>query len=362
MSGAEPGADAARGPCIAVATNNGEIGGGEVMLLAVAKALAAIGLTPLVLGPAEPGDLVAAAREHGWDAVALPARTRGQYMRELARWRLRHRRVPLWCNGLVPALATAGIGPRIVHLHQVPAGAQRAALAVARTGARRVLVPSEAAARCVRGAAVLPDWAARPLPAERRRGGGEVRIGFLGRLTREKGVDVLAAALARLRADSRASPRLLLAGCNRFGGAADDRAIEAALAPIADAIELPGWMEPGAFFADVDLAVFPSVAQESFGLVAAEAMAAGVPFVISDAGALPEVAGPGHPWVAPRGDAAALAAVIERALADVRSGAAAPVVAAARARWERLFCPEAGIARVRALVADLDRPRPRAAR
>lgn len=362
MSGAGRGPSGTRGPRIAVATNNGEIGGGEVMLLAIAEALAAIGLTPLVVGPAEPGDALAAARGRGWNTVALPARTRGQYMRELARWRLRHRRVPLWCNGLVPALATAGQGPRIVHLHQVPTGAQRTALAVARIGARRVLVPSHDAAGGVRGATVLPNWTVRPARAGRRGGDGEVRIGFLGRLTREKGVDVLAAALALLRTDGRAAPRLVLAGSNRFGCAADDHAIEAALAPLAEVTERPGWMDPGAFFADVDLAVFPSVARESFGLVAAEAMAAGVPFVISDAGALPEVAGPAHPWVAPRGDAAALAAVIDRALADIRSGAAAPVVAAARERWEHLYSPEAGTARVRALVAGLDRSRHRGAR
>ena len=49
-------------------------------------------------------------------------------------------------------------------------------------------------------------------------------------------------------------------------------------------------MTPAAFFAEVDLAVFPSRVAESFGLVAAEAMAAGTPYVVSDAGALPEVA------------------------------------------------------------------------
>jgi glycosyltransferase involved in cell wall biosynthesis len=55
----------------------------------------------------------------------------------------------------------------------------------------------------------------------------------------------------------------------------------------------------------VDLAVFPSVAPEAFGLVAAEAMSIGCPYVISDAGALPEVAGD-HPYVAAAGDAEAL--------------------------------------------------------
>ena len=67
---------------------------------------------------------------------------------------------------------------------------------------------------------------------------------------------------------------------------------------------------------------FPAAVPESFGLVVAEAMAAGVPFIVSDAGALPEVAGPDHPWVARRGDVADLARMIERALTADPDGAA----------------------------------------
>ncbi|RCO08685.1 glycosyltransferase, partial [Bacilli bacterium] len=61
----------------------------------------------------------------------------------------------------------------------------------------------------------------------------------------------------------------------------DDREIQATLEPLTGAVDLLGWVRREEFFDQVDLAVFPSVWEEPFGLVAAEAMARGVPFVIS---------------------------------------------------------------------------------
>ena len=90
----------------------------------------------------------------------------------------------------------------------------------------------------------------------------------------------------------------MLAGDDRFVPEADRAVVNGALAGAERAGVRRGAHRlgrPDAFFSQVDLAVFPSVRAESFGLVAAEAMAAGVPFVVSDAGALPEVAGPDHP-------------------------------------------------------------------
>ncbi|GEM_PF-456872 len=372
------GSPAAPAPRIAIAANNGDVGGGEMMLLAIADALRELGLAVTVIGPEAPGELVALAAERGHEVEVLDASGRRAYMLALARWRLRHRRVPLWCNGLVPSLATAWIGPRIVHLHQLPSPLHRAALALARCGARRVLVPSRAVAAVVPGATVLPNWTA-PLdrlgPREHA-AGQPLRIGFLGRLTRGKGAVDLAHAVAllragdvallravdvpRLRAASSAAAgpgedlRLVLAGANRFGDAADDQALAAALAPLGEAAELPGWVEPDTFLAGVDVLVVPSRAPESFGLAAAEAMARGVRVVVTDAGALPEVVGPEHPWIAPAGDPEALADVIAAALEAVRTGRADAVVAVARTRWEAEFSPAAGRRRVRALLRSLD--------
>ena len=67
-------------------------------------------------------------------------------------------------------------------------------------------------------------------------------------------------------------------------------------------------------------------------------MAARVPFVVSDAGALPEVAGPRHPWVAHAGDPDDLARVIRQALGADPAAA----VETAHRRWEEHFSPEAG--------------------
>lgn len=98
------------------------------------------------------------------------------------------------------------------------------------------------------------------------------------------------------------------------------------------------------------LAVVPSRSAETFGLAAAEAMAAGVPVAASRIGALPELV-PEEAALAPPGDAAALASVISRRFGDAEAGArglelirerAAPaaVGAALHARYDELL--EAG--------------------
>lgn len=349
----------ARPPRLVIAANNGEVGGGEVMLLRIADALRELGLRVVVLAPGEPRGIAEAAAAEGHEVEIVPAHDRPSYMASLAAWRLRHRRVPLWCNGLVPSLATAGMGPRIVHLHLLPHGAHRAAARIARTGAASVLVPSEFMARHVRGARVLANWtedlSAPPVP---ELGGEEFRIGFLGRLTRDKGVDVLAQAVRLLDQWTNRPVRLVLAGENRFGSVEDDRALESALDGWSGGVDRIGWVDRARFFRSVDLAVFPSVFPEPFGLVAAEAMSARVPFVISDAGGLPEVAGPRHPWIARRGDPEDLARTLHRAMvAPPRT--IDDQLTAARDRWSAEYSPAAGRARVRDLLVSLTTESPR---
>lgn len=338
---------------VAIAANNGDIGGGEVMLLNIARAVREIGLEPLVLGPAAPAELVDAARDRGFSVQELKAHDRRSYMASLRRWRRAHPRIPLWCNGLVPSFATAGMGPRLVHLHIAPHGAHRIAAEAGRFGARRVLVPSRNMARRIRGSAVLANWTESLAVRDRPRRKNSLRVGFLGRLTRDKGVHILADAIARLR-DTGCDATLVLAGENRFGSAEDDTVIGGSLARLGPAVEDLGWTDRRTFFDAVDLAVFPSVWAEPFGLVVAEAMAVGCPFVISDAGALPEVAGVDHPWVARAGDPEHLARVITEAAGTLDD--CEPQLQRARRRWEREFSPQAGTARVRALLRTLDTP------
>lgn len=338
-------------PTIAIATNNGDMGGGEVMLLNIATALRSMDIDVTVLAPTTPGELLEEARSRGFHVVPLKASTRLGYMRALAAWRLRNRAVPLWCNGLVPTAATTGIGPRIAHLHILPTGLNSLAAWIGRLGATTTLVPSRFMASQVRGTRVLENWTEGiTFHARAPRPEGPLRVGFLGRLTKDKGVHVLACAMVEVIARSEREVRLVLAGENRFGDSADDREIASALEPLAEFVDHLGWVPRDGFFDQVDLAVFPSVWEESFGLVAAEAMAAGVPFVISDAGALPEVAGPAHPWVASRGDEGALAETILVLIDELNGGGAQRD---ARRRWEDYFSPAAGAGRVAELLLDL---------
>ncbi len=81
------------------------------------------------------------------------------------------------------------------------------------------------------------------------------------------------------------------------------------------------------------LAVVPSLSAETFGLSAAEAMAAGLPVVASRIGALPELVP--EPWLAAPGDATSLASAMARVGSDAQAG----TQALARAR--EVCAPEA---------------------
>lgn len=138
------------------------------------------------------------------------------------------------------------------------------------------------------------------------------RTGYVGRLLHpHKGLDVLLDA-------AEADPRLhvAIAGAGPHEDALRRRAATPALA---GRVTFHGHLagdELAAFYRGIDVLAVPSVAApgwlEQFGRVAVEAMAAGVPVVASDSGALRDVVG-GAGVLVPPGDAAALAA----ALADV---------------------------------------------
>jgi glycosyltransferase involved in cell wall biosynthesis len=145
----------------------------------------------------------------------------------------------------------------------------------------------------------------------------------VSRLAAEKGVDVAIAACAA------AGLPLVIAGDGPLRAALEARAAgtDTHFAGHVDAVEL------NRLRTQAGLALVPSQAAETFGLAAAEAMAAGVPVAGSAVGALPELCGPGG-LVAP-GDAAALALVARARFRDAAAGEAG------RLRILQVAAPEA---------------------
>ncbi len=341
---------------IELLANNAELAGGEVMLVRLARAAEELGHDVIVVGPTYDDGLGAAVAGAGLRFEPVSGGDRPAYLRRLARRPPRSDTDLLWCNGVVPALATRTRRQRrVVELHQVPEGP--AALAW-RAGHRRgetVVVPSAFLASRVAGAVVLENWtdsvttgAPSPHPPV---AGAPVRVGYLGRLSTDKGVDVLADALDRLEGRAPGRFRLVIGGDDRLVPASRSRPVEERLASCRVALERLGWVGRDAFFSSVDLVVVPSVWDEAFGLAAAEVLGRGLPLVVTDAGALPEVVGPDHPWVARRGDSGHLADVIERQAAEPERVARS--VAAGRERWAGRFSPDAGRARLASFLRSL---------
>ena len=190
-----------------ILANQGEVGGGEVMLHHLATALRDLGRDVGVVAPAHPAETADRLAADGFDVVRVGGPGRLGYLRALRAWdRGRGGDDVVWCNGLLPATALAGRPRRIVHLHQVPEKPLlRVFSALARPGALAVLVPSRFAADRIRGARVLHNWVPGPTAPQTRRARGAdepVTVGFLGRLSEDKGIVTLleAAALLRLRA------------------------------------------------------------------------------------------------------------------------------------------------------------------
>ena len=114
-----------------------------------------------------------------------------------------------------------------------------------------------------------------PPPPARDKANADLRIGYIGRISREKNLDALCAAFAKVAADHPA--RLLLAGPASAEGDTLSRRYAAS------GIELVGpqfGRDKLAFLDSIDLFVHPSKT-DVFSIGAMEALARGVPMVIS---------------------------------------------------------------------------------
>jgi glycosyltransferase involved in cell wall biosynthesis len=167
------------------------------------------------------------------------------------------------------------------------------------------------------GVAVGPEFVPSRLSdaARARYGVGASYVLFVGNFMRHKNVDGLLRAWAALPTAVRAPHRLVLAGTDTERRPPLERL--ARELDLAGSVVFPGRIDdadlPGLYSA---CAAFVLASHdEGFGLPAVEAMACGAPVIVSDRGALPEVAGPGAA-VADAGDAGALAAALVRVLRE----------------------------------------------
>jgi len=227
--------------------------------------------------------------------------------------------------------------------------------------ASALIAPSRAHARALCAAlglpaealTVIPHGLAAPLaraapPADER----PLRILHLGHRSRLKGTLDLVRALAGLPAERRREVQLLCLGAELEPGF--DEALRAAAGEVR--IELGGPYDVVALShlvaerGGAHLAAFPSRAPESYGLVVDEALALGLPCLVSDAGALSERlggAGRALPPADPAAWTAALLAILEepallrawRARLPSSSATAADAARALDDLYQRLLAP-----------------------
>ena len=178
---------------------------------------------------------------------------------------------------------------------------------------------------------VVPNaWPASdpaPLPRDQARArlavpNGRFHIGWVGRLTPEKGPDVLLAALAQL---GDVPLVVSFVGDGRGRPALEETAAHLGLR---DRVRWPGTVaEAGRLFAAFDVFALSS-RTEGTPIVLFEAMAAGTPIVASAVGGVPDVVSPAEALLVDADDPAALARAIRAVHAD-------PTAAAERARRAR---------------------------
>ena len=161
-----------------------------------------------------------------------------------------------------------------------------------------------------------PAWAAEV--RARRVAAADGPFLFIGTLEPRKNLGVLLDAYARLRSRRADAPPLVVAG--RITDAAQHWVARATAPPLAEHVTLAGYVSDDqrrALYARARAVVVPSL-DEGFGLPALEAMACGVPVVVSPVGALPEVVGDAGLYAAP--DAPdAWADALEACLDDTRA-------------------------------------------
>lgn len=180
-----------------------------------------------------------------------------------------------------------------------------------------------------------------PDPDARRTGDGE-HVLYLGRLAEAKGIRLLMAAWDQVAASGGVGVPLVLAGAGPL------QQEVTAWAKGRDDVRYVGLWDPERCREGVAKSVAvvaPSVAMETFGLVVAEGMGAGVPAVAAAHGAFVELIEDGVTGLLHRpGDATSLASCLRRITTD--PAANREMGRAARRRYEQGFSPAVGLERL----------------
>ncbi|MBK8101637.1 MAG: glycosyltransferase [Planctomycetes bacterium] len=220
----------------------------------------------------------------------------------LPRW-LREHRVDVLDHAFLPVPAVSC--PVVLTIHDVrdadgfgrrPRWLGRRALRTAVRRAHSIVTPSEFTAARIRAFAraepvihvVRNALAPMPAPATERPPESPFLL-HVGHLEPRKNVELLIRALACMPPEAR--PKLRLAGADAGSGEALQRL--ARTLGVSGSLEFAGVVDDAtlaAWYATAAAVCVPS-RYEGFGLPAVEAIAAGAPTLVADAGALPEVVG-----------------------------------------------------------------------
>ena len=163
-------------------------------------------------------------------------------------------------------------------------------------------------------------------------------VGFVGRISPEKGLDVALRALARLDGEG-VTAELEVAGDGEAGYLRELEALATRLG-VDGRVCFLGPLDTAAlktFYSRIHALVVPSVWEEPAGLVLVEGALAGVPLVASRVGGIPEIVrDPEEALLCPPGDDAALAAALSRTLGEPEAAAARAERAGERAQGFRI--------------------------
>jgi len=209
-------------------------------------------------------------------------------------------RIARWATGAKIVLHVHGRVIEAQGFNPVPIRVQNADIVIASSQAVAQYVTGSTPRVVYAGVRIPSHVPNRPALSGKR----ETTIGVGGRLAPIKGIPNLVRAFGLLHPEF-PEARLEIAGEGPERGSIAQLVDELDLR---NCVTLLGWKSDFAsVLANWDIFVLPSL-EESFGIAAVEAMAAGLPVVASDVGGLPEIVQDGETgWLVPAGDPGQLA-------------------------------------------------------